>query len=76
MSGEDGRRLGELGELGDGEVDPERERVSEPITALEGRRPMILPRTLYRDEVSDRADRAGEGGERSGSSISGIEGRQ
>lgn len=38
--------------------------------------PVILPRTLRRLEESDRAERAGDGGERSGRVMSGMLDRQ
>jgi hypothetical protein len=38
--------------------------------------PVILPSTLKRLEVSDRADSAGDGGVRSGKATSGMEDRQ
>ena len=38
--------------------------------------PVILPSTLSLLDVSDRADRAGDGGVRSGKATSGMEDRQ
>lgn len=48
------------------------------MVALDERRPIpaILPRTLKRPDVSDLADRAGEGGEKSGRGMSGTGSRQ